>query len=147
MENTHEEADASIAAAAQLSRRHIRFGLWSLAAFVLLGAALEIFHAYKSAFYLDAGHETTRLLLRLAHAHGTLLSLVQIAYGLIVHARPVAASRLASGALLASLVLVPAGFFLGGVFAHGADPGLAIALVPPGAAALIVGLVQAARRI
>ncbi len=145
MEHTHEEPDTNLAA--QLSRRHIRLGLWSLALFVLLGAVLEVFHAYKSAFYLDAGHETTRLLLRLAHAHGTLLSLVQIAYGLVLHARPATTSRLASGALLASLVLVPAGFFLGGVFAHGADPGLAVALVPPGAAALIVGLVLSARRV
>ncbi len=140
---TDEDGDR----AAQISRMHVRVGLWSLAAFVMLGAALEVFHAYKSPFYLDAGHETTRLLLRLAHAHGTLLSLVQIAYGLIVHARPAAASRIASGAFLASLALVPAGFLLGGVFARGADPGLAIALVPPGAVALIAALVIAARRV
>jgi hypothetical protein len=132
--------------AAKIARRHIRVGLWSLAAFVVLGAALETFHAYKSPFYLDAGHETTRLLLRLAHAHGTLLSLVQIVYGVVVNARPAVASRIASGALLASLVLIPIGFLLGGTAAHGSDPGLPIALVPPGALALVVGLVIAARR-
>jgi hypothetical protein len=133
--------------ASTTSRNHLRAGLWSLAVFVLLGAALEAFHAYKSPFYLDAGHETARLLLRLAHAHGTLLSLVQVAYGLVVHVRPATDSRMASGSLLAALVLIPAGFLLGGVFARGADPGLGVALVPAGAVALIIGLLSAARRV
>ena len=129
-----------------IARRHIRVGLWALAFFVVVGAVLETLHAYKSPFYLDAGHETTRLLLRLSHAHGTLLSLFSIVYGAIVHVRGAIASRIASGALLASMVLIPAGFMLGGVFARGADPGLAIALVPPGAIALLVAIVISARR-
>ena len=147
MEKDTEKDTETLEVAALLTRRHMRVGLWSLAAFVLLGAALEGFHAYKSPFYLDAGHETARLLLRLAHAHGTLLSLLQIVYGLVVHVRPGAASRLASGALLSSLALIPAGFLLGGLFARGPDPGLSIALVPAGAAALLLALVVSARRI
>lgn len=126
--------------------RHLGAGWWGLAIFVVLGSVLELMHAIKSPLYLDAGRETTRLLLRLAHAHGTLLSLVNIAYALTVRARPGAARPLASVALLLSLVLLPGGFLAGGIWAHGGDPGLGVLLVPAGAVALIVGAVVVARR-
>jgi hypothetical protein len=118
--------------------RHLRAGWWGLAVFVLLGAVLELLHAIKSPLYLDAGRETTRLLLRLAHAHGTLVSLVNIAYALTVRARPAAARASASGALLAALVLLPGGFLLGGLWARAGDPGLGVLLVPAGALALLL---------
>jgi hypothetical protein len=35
---------------------------------------------------------------------------------------------------------MPAGFFLGGLGIHGGDPGLGIALLPIGAAFLVVGV-------
>lgn len=121
--------------------RHLRAGWWGLALFVLLGAALELLHAMKSPVYVDAGRETTRLLLRLAHAHGTLLSTLNIVYALTLRARPRAATPLASASLLASLVLLPGGFFVGGIWAHGGDPGLGVLLVPAGAVALLVGAI------
>ena len=46
----------------------------------------------------------------------------------------------ASRGLLVSLVLLPFGFFAGGVVVHGGDPGLPIVLVPIGALALVVAL-------
>ncbi|MBX3223475.1 MAG: hypothetical protein KF795_23380 [Labilithrix sp.] len=125
--------------------RHLRAGWWSLAAFVALGAVLELFHAIKSPVYVDAGRETTRLLLRLAHAHGTLLSLLNVAYALTVRARVHAARPLASASLLASLVLLPGGFLLGGIWARGGDPGLGVLLVPAGAVALLVGAIVVGR--
>jgi hypothetical protein len=128
-----------------MASRHLRAGWWGLAVFVVLGAALEVLHAIKSPLYLDAGHETTRLLLRLAHAHGTLLSVVNIAYALTVRVRAEVARPLASASLLASLVLLPGGFLLGGLWAHGGDPGLGVLLVPAGAVALLVGAVLAGR--
>ncbi|MBX3187296.1 MAG: hypothetical protein KF819_09780 [Labilithrix sp.] len=128
-----------------LVRRHLRAGFWGLTAYIALGALLEIFHAFKVASYLDVGRETTRLLLRLAHAHGTLLSLVNVVFALTARARPEAVSRFASAALLSALVLLPAGFLLGGIWAHDGDPGIGIVLVPAGAlaAALGAGLVAA----
>jgi len=126
--------------------RHLRAGWWGLALFVVLGAALELLHAIKSPFYVDAGRETTRLLLRLAHAHGTLLSILNIAYALTLRARPRAGRALASAALLASLVLLPGGFLVGGIWAHGGDPGLGVLLVPAGAVALVVACVLTASR-
>ncbi len=121
--------------------RHLRAGWWGLAVFVVLGGALELLHAVKSPVYVDAGRETTRLLLRLAHAHGTLLSVINIAYALTLRARPRSAGAAASAGLLASLVLLPGGFFVGGLWAHGGDPGLGIVLVPAGAVALLAASV------
>lgn len=131
----------------RIAARHLRAGWWGLVLFVALGAVLELLHAIKAPLYLDAGNETTRLLLRLAHAHGTLLSLVQIAYALTVRARPGAGTPAASSSLLAALVLLPVGFLLGGVWARGGDPGLGVLLVPVGAVALAGGAALAARGI
>lgn len=128
-------------------RRHLRAGWWGLALYVVLGAVLELLHAIKSPVFVDAGRETTRMLLRLAHAHGTLLALVNVAYALTIKAQPEAARPLASAALLAALVLLPAGFFLGALFAHGGDPGLGVLLVPLGAVAITAGAVIVARAI
>ncbi len=56
-----------------------RFGWTSLALFAALGAVLEAAHGFKLAAYLD--DELTRLLLRLAHAHGVGLALVVLVFG------------------------------------------------------------------
>lgn len=126
--------------------RHLRAGWWGIAIFVVLGGALELLHAIKSPLYVDAGRETTRLLLRLAHAHGTLLAVLNIAFALTVRARPTAARPIASAALLSALVLLPGGFFLGGLWARGGDPGLGVLLVPAGAVALLLAGVMIGRR-
>jgi hypothetical protein len=131
----------------KLVTRHLRVGFLALAVFIVLGVVLEAFHATKAPFYLDQGNETTRLLLRLAHAHGTLLSIVNVIYALTIKARPNAATNVASGALLLALLLLPAGFFIGGLFARGADPGLGIVLVPAGALFLLVFAIVVGRRV
>jgi hypothetical protein len=77
----------------------------------------------------------------LAHAHGTLLALVNLAAGLTARAmpdRPMSAS--ACSALRASAVLLPLGFFLGGWAVHGGDPGIGVLLVPVGAVLLLYGV-------
>ena len=129
-----------------LEGRHLRAGWWGLAIFVVLGAVLEGLHALKSPVFVDAGRETTRMMLRLAHSHGTLVAMVNILYALTLRARPSAAERpFASASLLAALVLLPGGFFLGALFAHGGDPGLGIVLVPVGALAVTLGAGLVAR--
>jgi hypothetical protein len=128
-----------------LERRHLRAGWWGLAIFVVLGAVLEGLHALKSPIFVDAGRETTRMMLRLAHSHGTLVAVVNILYALTLRARPEADRPLASASLLAALVLLPGGFFLAAFFAHGGDPGLGIILVPVGALAVTLGAGVVAR--
>ncbi|MFT7537369.1 MAG: hypothetical protein ACI85K_003327, partial [Hyphomicrobiaceae bacterium] len=63
-----------------LQLRHLRLGWTSLLVFVLLGGVLESMHGFKVDWYLVVGNETQRLLWRLAHAHGTFLSLVHIGF-------------------------------------------------------------------
>lgn len=128
-------------------RRHLRAGFGGLLAFVVLGTVLEALHAFKAPLYLDVGNETRRLMWRLAHAHGALLSIVNVLYALVVERMPEYASPLASRALLASLVLLPLGFFAGGVVVHGGDPGISVILVPIGALLLVGGLASVLRRI
>jgi hypothetical protein len=131
----------------RLADRHLRAGYLALALYISIGALLEVFHAIKSPIFVDAGRETTRLLLRLGHAHGTLLSLVNIVYALTLRARPAIASSSISSCLLAALVLLPLGFLLGGVWAQAGDPGLGIVLVPAGAFLLIAAVIGVAIRL
>lgn len=128
-----------------LIRRHLRVGYVGLAVFVMLGGVLEALHGFKVGFYLDVDSETRRLMWRLAHAHGTLLSLLHVVYALTLRAVPGAARALASSLLTAALVLVAGGFFVGGVSVHGGDPSLGILLVPAGFVALLVSVVVTAR--
>jgi GNAT superfamily N-acetyltransferase len=131
-----------------LALRHVRVGLWGLLGFLTLGLVLEALHGFKVGFYLDVDSEPRRLAWRLAHAHGTLLSLLNVVFGLVLGSRyapsPVAARR-ASGLLTAATVLLPGGFLLGGLFLHGGDPGVGVLLVPLGALALFVAVWLTAR--
>jgi hypothetical protein len=126
---------------------NLRAGFWALLLFATLGLLLELFHGLKLGFYLDVTNETRRLLLRLAHAHGVLLGLLNVAYALAANAFPRLAERLAERALLAALLLMPAGFLLGGVFARDGDPGVSVALAAAGGVALLVGLGQIVRKL
>lgn len=133
---------ANEAARVNLVRRHQLAGWWGLAVFGSLGIALEAMHGFKLGWYLDLANETRRHLFTLGHAHGTLLSLVQLAFAaspLAAGANPFGAARAASSCLLAAAILLPGGFFLGGLAPSGGDPGIGILAVPFGAAALVAG--------
>lgn len=143
-------------AAGGLVGRHLRYGWWCLAAFLALGIGLEALHGFKAGLYLDVSNETRRFMWTLAHAHGTLVALVNIAFACTLAVTGGAAGggtggaatgglRLASRCLLAGGLLLPLGFFLGGVWIYDGDPGLGILLVPVGALVLLVGAVLAAR--
>jgi hypothetical protein len=130
-------------ASSPLVRRHLLWGWCGLFVFLLLGVVLEAFHALKLPLYLDVENETRRFLWRLAHAHGTLLSLLQIAAAWTLDwlgvARIARSTRLASHSLLAASALLPMGFFTAGLTATAGDPGIGIVLVPAGAVFLGAG--------
>ncbi len=134
-----------------LTRRHLRVGWWSLLIFLILGVVLESLHGFKAGLYLDVSNSTRRLMWTLAHAHGTLLSLVHIAFGASLQLLPMWDPRsrgLASVCLMSAGILIPAGFFLGGVAdmkKYGGDPGLGIVLVPFGALLLFTAVFMTAR--
>jgi hypothetical protein len=143
-------------------RRHLLIGWWSLLLFVSLGLVLETLHGFKVAWYVNTGEaETTRLMLRLAHAHGTFLALVHLAFAWTATQATSPANRsrsVASRSLQAAGILIPAGFFLAGLPGFvktgglrlgvlGGDPGLGIVLVPLGALLLLLAVFLTARQI
>lgn len=146
--NTKSESDTANATSASdemtaLAQRHFRWGWWFLLLFIALGIVLETMHAFKVGSYLNAGNETRRLMWTLAHAHGTLLALVHVAFGATVAlagSSPTRSQNWASRCLCYSAVLIPFGFFLGGFDIHGGDPGLGVLLVPIGAALLLAAV-------
>src|SRR4051812_30811291 len=72
---------------------HLRFGWWSLLVFLALGIVLETLHGFKVGAYLDVSNETRRLMWTLAHAHGTLLSLIHLAFSSALLRLPAGNSR------------------------------------------------------
>lgn len=124
-----------------------RFGWYSLLAWLTLGLALEALHGFKVGWYLHVVNDGRRLQLTLAHAHGTLLALLNVALAASLRDHQGAARELAQAAfcLRWAAILMPAGFLLGGVFAMGSDPGFAIVLVPVGGLLLVRGVWFAAR--
>ena len=129
----------------RLARRHHLLGWWGLLLFLSLGIGLETLHGLKVGLYLDPEQRLRRLLWTLAHAHGTLLALVHLAFaaglgrfGCWTERR----LKLASFFLIDALLL-PVGFFLGGIGHTEVDPSPGILLVPAGALLLLaaVGLI------
>jgi hypothetical protein len=127
--------------------RHLRFGWWSLLVFLSLGILFEVFHGFKIGFYTDTHNETRRTMWTLAHAHGTLIALVHMGFSLALRSLPsenMRLQRFASPLLMATSVLLPGGFFLGGLWIHGGDPGLGILLLPVGAGCFLVAVLMTA---
>jgi hypothetical protein len=132
--------------------RHLRLGWTSLLVFVVLGGVLESMHGFKVDWYLAVGNETQRLLWRLAHAHGTFLSLVHIGFAATVphlvkaEGESTASPKFVSASFTAALIALPGGFLLGAFGGHGGDPGLGIVLVPFGLVMLVVAIIGTLRR-
>lgn len=137
-------ADRALACA----RRHRRFGWWSLFCFLALGFVLEGLHGFKIGWYLDVSNETRRLMFTLAHAHGALLALLNIVFALSLQTSPEAerpSLDLVSRTLLAGSLVLPGGFFLGGLYVHGGDPGIGALLAPLGGLLLLAAIALHAR--
>lgn len=127
---------------------------WGLLSFFMLGGLLlEGLHALKLALYFE--NALRRELWVLAHAHGALLALVNLAF--VASAAtliPEAPRRSRAGRSLRwGALLMPLGFFLGGIGNSESDPSLAILLTPIGAlmvlhavASCAVGAWRLARR-
>lgn len=141
---TDDEQPATTVAA-----HHHRVGFGALLVFVIGGLVLESLHGLRASFYVDADVETRRTMFRLAHAHGALLAIVNIAFaasvrtGLVVDLDGIGRT---SKLLVFGSLAVPAGFLLGGVWFYDSDPGLGIVLVPLGALALVAALFDVLRR-
>ncbi len=131
------------------AQRNLRFGWWALLAFLSLGFFLEALHGFKVGWYVSVSTEVRREMWTLAHAHGALLALINIVFGISVPRSKanITSLQTASRLLVTAGILLPIGFFLGGVVFYSGDPGLGILLVPLGAAALVVAVFVAARQL
>ena len=132
-------------AASKLAFLNVKFGLWALLTYLSLGIGLEGLHGFKVGWYLE--FETRRLMWTLGHAHGVLLSVLAIGFGMMLHVRrDIRASwpRIASGCLIAATLLLPGGFLLGGVYVYDGDPGPAVLLSPVGGLLLFAAVLLTA---
>ena len=123
--------------------RHLKFGWWCLFGFIVLGLILDYFHAFKVPWYLNVGNETRRLMGTLAHAHGTLLGGLNVAFALTILKKRetmLGTCRVASPCLLSASLLMPLGFLLAGLFTVKGEPGFGIFLVPVGGLLLLAGV-------
>ncbi|MEZ4449216.1 MAG: hypothetical protein R3B09_07025 [Nannocystaceae bacterium] len=132
--------------AAEIVDRHLRIGWWALLVYLTLGLGLEALNGFKIGWYLDVDQELRRSMLRLAHAHGALLGLCNLAFASTLRGgRGPARIGLASSCFVLATILLPAGFLLGGLVTYDGDPGLGIVLTPIGALALVIGVALVAR--
>lgn len=126
---------------ARETRRVRRFGWCALFVYAALGMGLEAAHGFKLSAYLD--DPLTRLLLRLAHAHGVGLSLLLLVFGsagLPLLRNDADAGRGVGTLLQSATILLPLGFGLGAIAHPEGDPGPAVLLAPIGALCLLLGL-------
>ena len=124
-------------------RSALRTGWLLLAISLPFGVTLEALHGFKVQSYLAS--EMRREMWRLAHAHGTLLGILCLVFAALAESHvPEPIRRPVSAMIRWGAVLMPLGFFLGGVLNSEGDPSLGILLVPPGALLLVVALARVA---
>jgi hypothetical protein len=121
--------------------RTLRTGYWLLAVSIPFGVTLEALHGFKVRAFLAS--EMRQELFRLAHAHGTLLGILCLVFAALAERNVPEATRPSVARFLSwGAILMPLGFFLGGILNSEGDPSLGIALVPVGAVLLVVALAR-----
>jgi hypothetical protein len=117
-------------------------GWLGIAFWMTFGLLLEGLLGYKIPAYLSDAQR--RELFQLAHAHGTLLSLVLIIAALCAKSFAIEIPRPARLALRIGSILMPMGFLFAGISHPEGDPGVAIWLVPFAALMVIFGALSLA---
>ena len=121
----------------------LRTGWLLLAVSLPMGVILEALHGFKVGWYLAS--EMRRELWRLSHAHGTLLGILCLVFVALAPAHIAELPRASIARLVRwGAVLMPLGFFAGGILNSEGDPSLGIVLSPVGAALLILALIRSA---
>jgi hypothetical protein len=126
-------------------RKTARAGWLLLAVSLPFGVTLEALHGFKVQAYLAS--DTRREMWRLAHAHGTLLGILCLVFVALADGYVATAIRTKAATMIRwGAVLMPLGFFLGGILNSEGDPSLGILLVPAGALLLVAALARVAVR-
>ena len=126
------------------AERHLRASIALVALFLASGLWLEAMYGLRAEGWLD--DPLRREFLRLGHAHGGLLGLVNVAigWGLERLNTPTNWARKIRSAALLGAALVGLGFMLGGLLHGPTDPGLPVLAVPAGAMLLLSSLAATA---
>lgn len=132
-----DEADVKVADHSGL----VFQGLIGIAVWMSFGLLLEGLIAFRIPDYLSDA--ITREMFRLAHAHGTLLSLVMVAVGLAWKAEFIVLGSVANWMLRIGSVAMPVGFMLGGIGNSANDPSPLVFIAPAGGVMVIFGIVAA----
>jgi hypothetical protein len=115
---------------------------FGLAFWLTFGLFIEGLIAFRAPVYLQ--DPVRRELFRLAHAHGTILSLLMLIANLYIQKGLTAPPSAALWSLRLGILVMPVGFLLGGVWHYESDPGLGVFLAPVGALMIIFGVVAIA---
>jgi hypothetical protein len=126
------------------AKLHLRLALVLVALVLSSGLVLESLVGLRTRAWMDDA--LLRELVRLAHAHGGLLGLVNVALAFAMGwlKTPELWARRVRVAALLGAVLVVAGFFGGGVWHGVSDPGPMVLFVPAGALLVIASVVAVA---
>jgi len=120
----------------------IRHGWVSLFFWIAFGLLIEAFIGFRIPALLDdpvrRGH------FRLAHAHGTLLSVVLIVAAICARLDLIRLDLMGSVGLRSAAVFLPLGFLLGGLWHAKDGPGFGIVLVPIGVLLLLATAIHLA---
>jgi hypothetical protein len=117
-------------------------GWWSLAVWLSFGLFLEGLIGFRTPVYLQ--DEMRRELFRLAHAHGTVFSVVMLVAVAFVERRLAGPPTLALRLLQLGSLIMPLGFLLGGIWHTETDPNIAVFLSPAGALMIIFAVISIA---
>ncbi len=126
------------------AERHLRAALVVVALFLASGLWLEAMLGLRAQGWID--DPLRREFLRLGHAHGGLLGLLNLglAWALERLGTPAGWAGKIRWAALLGAIFVGAGFILGGLMHGPTDPGVPILLVPAGAMLLLSSVVATA---
>jgi hypothetical protein len=123
---------------------HLRLSLATIAVFLAMGLWLESMFGLRTRGFVD--DDLRRELLRLGHAHGGLLGLLNLALAWAMTRLETPASwapKIRVAALFGAW-LVGLGFTFGGVWHGPTDPGAAVLVVPAGALMLFASCLACA---
>ena len=124
-----------------MAKRHLYLGFGAILLAGLLGLSLEAALGFRVPELVDADMHYRRALFRLGHAHLGLFGIVHVLVALCAHTALIRLRAWISWSLSLGLALLPSGFWLGGAFLVGVEPGIGSVLAPVGAVFLLCGVV------
>ena len=115
---------------------------FGLAFWMAFGLLVEGLIGFRSPAYLQ--DPVRREVFRLAHAHGTLLSILLLVANLYIRKGLAGPPSLGVLLLRIGVIAMPVGFLLGGIWHYESDPGIEIFLAPIGGILVVFGVVALA---